>query len=227
MTFLTQSSKIKNLDKKEYPVKLNIFFALLLSTLLSINASFAADETTSSTTTTATAPSTKAPTLITKLLQFTLKAKSGAIKTVDSSQSLYQLDLQGVDGNVLYFTNRPRRIVDSMTTRFFLKRWLKPPPRDYSTVPPNAIIIYPDKRSGMLATSVVILMNPVYDATRQTLQFTIKPTAGNLNLPPVIKMPVITMAEITVCGVLGSWGNLPGETQYDVECHKQAQAQGG
>ena len=161
------------------------------------------------------------PKVITKFLQFIIRAESASVKAIDNNKLIYQLELQGVDTSVLYFTNRPRRITDYMTTRFFLKRWIKPPPHDFITNPPNAAILYIDKITNRQQTALVLLNNPVYIPNQQRLFFMIQPITGNkLTLPLFLEKPVIVMGEITVCGVIGAWGDLPGEEKSDIECHK-------
>ena len=160
------------------------------------------------------------PKVITKFLQFVLRAESATIKILDNKPT-YQLELQGIDKSVLYFTNRPRRITDHMSTRFFLKRWIKPPPHDFLSNPPNAAIFYIDKNTQLQQVELVLLKNPVYIPEKQRLFFMIQPMTGNkLFLPNYLEKPAIIMGEITVCGVIGAWGDLPGEEKSDVECHK-------
>ena len=108
-----------------------------------------------------------------------------------------------------------------MTTRFFLKRWIKPPPHDFISNPPNAAILYLDKNTLRQQTDLVLLRNPIYIPEQERLLFMIQPMTGNkLSLPPFLEKPIITLGEITVCGVIGAWGDLPGEEKSDIECHK-------
>src|SRR5690349_18685301 len=64
----------------------------------------------------------------TKLLQFVLTGQQARFKSKDESNRRYLLELKDVKSDVVFFTNRPRRIADTMKVGFFLKRWLKPPP---------------------------------------------------------------------------------------------------
>lgn len=157
------------------------------------------------------------PVIINKFLQFVLPANSGVVLPAQQKGS-YELKLMGVDANVVYFTNKPRRIVGSMTTAFFLKRWVKPPPRDFISNPPNALVTYVGEGSRQ-TNFIVQLTQPIYNEQTHALSFVIKPLQTSQIMPSQINKPVIVMSEVAVCGVLGAWGNLPGEKQYDVECH--------
>lgn len=158
----------------------------------------------------------KAPKSI-KFLQLVLTANSGL---VTKENNAYRLVLAGVNANVSYFTNRPRRVVGSMPTGYFLKRWIKPPPHDFVATPPNAAITY---FAPAQETIIVTLMKPTYDIKKQQLQFTIQPLPGVAIKEGKIDKPVIFLAEVTICGTLGAWGNLPGEKQLDQDCHQNAE----
>lgn len=154
-----------------------------------------------------------------KFLQFVLMAEHG--QTLKQSNGQVQLQLTEVNDAVYYFTNRPRRISGMLPTGFFLKRWIKPPPHDFVSIPPNAALLY--EYHGKQTLQVVMLKTPVYDADTHSVTFTLMSLSGSrLVLPDKIQHPVITFAEVTVCGLLGSWGNLPGEQQSDVSCHEAA-----
>src|SRR3990167_7216014 len=112
-----------------------IIFSMIMGTITFHTNCFAADEPVTTQT---------KPKVLNKFLQFILKAKSGAVVKNDQA---YYLKLQGVEGSVIYFTNRPRRIANTMTTGFFLKRWTKPPPHAFTSDPPNAAVIYLNKKA--------------------------------------------------------------------------------
>ena len=163
-----------------------------------------------------------------KLLQFVVTAQSGSLKSLDGSR--YQLVLNGVNEKTTFVTNEPRRIVGWMTTGYFLKRWIKPAPNDYATTPSNGTLIYnlsSVKQSQVLY--VQALSPPLYDEATHQLTFNVQPVQDPLMAVDSMDTPVLVFSSPAVCGLLGAWGNLPGETQYNQGCHtsKEGQSEGG
>lgn len=159
-----------------------------------------------------------------KLLQFIFTAKTGVIAKTDNEKEPYKLTLKNVSDDVVFFTNAPRRVVGNMATDFFLKRWEKPEPNSFTVTPPNIGITFSDKGSR-LQTLVLELTEPSYDRKAQTLSFNAKPTLNEAAMPSTLSNVTVSYASPAVCGLLGSWGNLPGEKQYDESCHQQLQKQ--
>jgi len=195
----------------------NLIFikGMIFACLLQSNLTYAI---TNTTTNIKTSKSTSKPIILNKFLQFILPAASGSIGK-DTLSGFSRMQLVDVDTQVTYFTNHPRRITGSMATGFFLKRWIKPPPRDFTANPPNAMVTYIDDSKQLQQFFIVQLIAPLYQESTRTLSFTIKQLPGSPPLPTKIKQPAIIMSETAVCGVLGAWGDLPGEKQNDAQCH--------
>src|SRR3990167_9852138 len=75
-----------------------------------------------------------------KLIEFILVGTHGTVKPAARATGKYLLTLKGIDKNAVFFVNAPNRLSGTMLTRTFLKRWIKPPPHDWKTEPPNGAV---------------------------------------------------------------------------------------
>ncbi|ARG97737.1 hypothetical protein B6N58_08715 [Legionella micdadei] len=155
----------------------NLIFVkgMIFACLLQSNLTYAI---TNTTTNIKSSKSTSKPIILNKFLQFILPAASGSIGK-DTLSGFSRMQLVDVDTQVTYFTNHPRRITGSMATGFFLKRWIKPPPRDFTANPPNAMVTYIDDSKQLQQFFIVQLIAPLYQESTRTLSFTIKQLPGS------------------------------------------------
>lgn len=97
-------------------------------------------------------------------------AASGTIEKENdaSTSAIYKLTLNGVSTNVLYFSDRPERIVSQMTTQLYVDDWNEGQD-SFVADPPNAALVM--NEAGGENIIVVELLNPVYDSETQTLVY--------------------------------------------------------
>ncbi|WP_415283453.1 hypothetical protein [Candidatus Nitrososphaera sp. FF02] len=97
-------------------------------------------------------------------------ADSGTIEEENdaSTSAIYKLTLNGVSTNVMYFSDRPERIVSQMTTQLYVDGWNEGQD-SFAADPPNAaLVMNKDEGENII---VVELLNPVYDSETQTLVY--------------------------------------------------------
>ena len=101
-----------------------------------------------------------------------------------------------------------------------MKRWVKSAPHDYKTNPPNALLSYSSTESQDRKNIIIQLLSPKYISDTHELSFIVKSLDDSTPvLSKVMNQPQLMYASPAMCGLLGSWGNLPGEKKYDQACH--------
>jgi hypothetical protein len=97
-------------------------------------------------------------------------ADSGTIEKENdaSTSAIYKLTLNGISTNVLYFSDRPERIVSQMTTQLYVDGWNEGQD-SFVADPPNAALVM--NEAGGENIIVVELLNPVYDSENQVLVY--------------------------------------------------------
>ena len=116
---------------------------------------------------------------------FVQNALSGSIKVLNKQRGIYRLTLKQFNPIVVYFSNRPQRIVHAITINKFLSVWKKGHD-SLKNNPPNASLsaVTLNIASGIKTMDLfVALKNPQYDAKNKTLTY----TAYSLN--KLIKIP--------------------------------------
>lgn len=113
---------------------------------------------------------------------FVVLAKHGHIQKKTNGGKYFLLTLSEVNPNALYFLDRPARKTGQVDLTMFLNQWEA---GSFKTDPPNAVIevvrLYAnDKREHKHSVSyVVVLTNPIYKKSTNSLTFTIKALPGN------------------------------------------------
>jgi len=108
-------------------------------------------------------------------------AQSGAISQVNGSA--YTLELNDVANRTIMFSDRPDRIVESVSTTDFVGNWIAGQD-SFSADEPNDALIVENTQTGNLETVVIESSNPVYNMTSNTLTYTIMGENGtSVNLP--------------------------------------------
>jgi hypothetical protein len=79
------------------------------------------------------------------------------------------------------FSNRPDRIVKSITTADFIGNWSLGQDR-FAIDPPNAVLVVDELERQ--DTKIIELFNPIYDSAKKTLKYDITPdNATSIGLP--------------------------------------------
>jgi len=108
-------------------------------------------------------------------------SESGSISPINATT--YTLELGNVSDKTILFSDRPARIVTSVSTSDFVGNWTAGPNNFESDVP-NDVLIVENTQTGNLETAVIESFNPIYDANTNTLAYTILAENGtSMNIP--------------------------------------------
>jgi len=102
-------------------------------------------------------------------------AQSGSISQIN--ETAYTLDLNNVSDKTILFSDRPNRIVETISTADFIGNWSTGPDSFAEDVPNDAFIVK-DTQTGELETAVIESFDPVYDVNTKTLTYTIMTENG-------------------------------------------------
>ncbi|MGD1837809.1 MAG: hypothetical protein ACPKPY_07100, partial [Nitrososphaeraceae archaeon] len=90
-------------------------------------------------------------------------AQSGSISEIN--ETVYSLELNDVSDKTILFSDRPDRIVKSISTTDFIGNW-SVGEDSFAVDPPNAVLVV-DEREGQQDITIVELFNPVYDSDKK------------------------------------------------------------
>jgi hypothetical protein len=96
-------------------------------------------------------------------------AQSGSINEINSSS--YSLELSNVSYKTILFSDRPDRIVSSVTTDNFIGNW-SVGSDSFTVDPPNAVLVIDDVEGQN--DIIIELLNPLYDVNKGILKYEIK-----------------------------------------------------
>jgi len=117
--------------------------------------------------------------------------QSGSISQIN--ETAYTLELNNVSDSTILFSDRPERIVTSISTAGFVGNWTAGPNSFESDVPNDALIVE-NTETGELETAVIESFNPMYDANTNTLTYTIvAENATSINLPSEFGQTVLVI----------------------------------
>ena len=106
-------------------------------------------------------------------------AQSGSISPINDTA--YLLELNNVSDKTILFSDRPNRIVTTIGTNDFMSSW-SVGDDSFSEDSPNAVLVVDDLQEQ--DTSTVVLFDPVYDESKQTLRYEVTPdNATSIELP--------------------------------------------
>ena len=107
-------------------------------------------------------------------------AQSGSISEINATT--YTLELNDVSDKTILFSDRPDRIVTSMSTSDFIGNW-STGDDSFAVDVPNAVLIV-DEQEAKQDVSIVELFNPVYNVDTKTLKYDVTPdNATYIELP--------------------------------------------
>jgi hypothetical protein len=115
---------------------------------------------------------------------FTLTLNNQSNNTLFSSDidKSFSLELYNVSDKTILFSDRPDRIVTSISTLDFIGNWTKGQD-SFAIDAPNAVLVV-DDIARQQDTAIIELFNPVYEVNKKTLNYDItSDNATSLDLP--------------------------------------------
>jgi hypothetical protein len=116
---------------------------------------------------------------------FTLALTNQSNKALFSSDldKSFSLELYNVSDKTILFSDRPDRIVTSVSTSDFIGNWSTGGEDSFAVDAPNAVLVV-DELKGQQETTIIELFDPVYDLDNKTLKYDISPdNATFIDLP--------------------------------------------
>jgi hypothetical protein len=108
-------------------------------------------------------------------------AQSGSLSQIN--ETAYTLNLNNVADNTIQFSDRPNRIVETVSTANFVGNWTTGP-NSFAVDAPNDALIVENTETGELETAIIESFNPVYDVDTNMLTYTIMTENGtSIELP--------------------------------------------
>ncbi|HZD36211.1 MAG TPA: hypothetical protein VE130_13500 [Nitrososphaeraceae archaeon] len=124
-------------------------------------------------------------------------AKSGSLSQIN--ETAYTLELNNVANRTILFSDRPERIVTTVSTNDFVGNW-SAGQNSFSSDEPNDALIVENNQTGQLETAIVESFSPVYDTDTNTLTYTITAENGtSINLPSEFGQSVLVMDDCFCC----------------------------
>ncbi|MGD1837003.1 MAG: hypothetical protein ACPKPY_02960 [Nitrososphaeraceae archaeon] len=100
-------------------------------------------------------------------------AQSGTISEINAT--FYKLELNQVSDETIEFSERPDRIIKTISTEEFITEcWSLEIPNNYQINPPNADLIIHDNKLNTQMDFIIEIFNPVYDKDENTLMYDFK-----------------------------------------------------
>ena len=99
-----------------------------------------------------------------------LHAQSGSI--IEINETTYSLELNDVLDKTILFSDRPDRIVKSVTTSDFIGNW-STGEDSFAVDAPNAVLVVDEKDKQ--DNTIIELFNPIYDSNKKALKYDVTP----------------------------------------------------
>jgi len=107
--------------------------------------------------------------------------------------------LNNVANETILFSDRPERIVTTVSTNDFVGNW-STGSNSFAADAPNDALIVENTETGELETAVIESLNPVYDTTANTLTYTITAeNATSINMPSEFGQTVLVIDSQARC----------------------------
>ena len=107
-------------------------------------------------------------------------AQSGSISKIN--ETAYSLELNDVSDKTILFSDRPDRIVKSVSTVNFIGNW-STGEDSFAVDAPNAVLVV-DEHEGIQEIAIIELFNPVYDQEKKELKYEVTPdNTTSIELP--------------------------------------------
>ena len=109
------------------------------------------------------------------------RADSGLLSEIN--ETAYTLELNDVSDKTILFSDRPDRIVKSITTSDFISNW-STGTDSYAAYAPNAVLVVDEIEGQQQDIAIIELFNPVYDVEKNVLKYEITvENATSIELP--------------------------------------------
>ena len=131
-------------------------------------------------------------------------AQSGSISQIN--ETAYTLDLNNVSDKTIQFSDRPNRIVETVSTSDFVGNWTTGT-NSFSSDEPNDALIVEDTQTGNLDTVVIESFNPVYDIATNGLTYTITAENATIDLPREFGQTVLVIDNVVTWDPRGEHAN--------------------
>ena len=117
-------------------------------------------------------------------------AQSGSISEIN--ETAYSLELIDVSDNTILFSDRPDRIVTTVSTSDFIGNW-SVGDDSFAINAPNAVLVV-DEQEGMQEIAIIELFNPTYDSDKKILKYDVTPdNATSIELPSEFEESTLVM----------------------------------
>jgi hypothetical protein len=121
-------------------------------------------------------------------------AKSGSISQINATA--YTLVLSNVANKTIQFSDRPERVVETVSTSDFVGNW-SADQNSFSADEPNDALIVENTQTHQLETAIVESFNPVYDMATNSLTYTIMAENGtSIDLPSQFEQSILVTDEM-------------------------------
>ena len=98
-------------------------------------------------------------------------AQSSSISEINDTA--YSLELNDVSDKTILFSDRPDRIVKSISTVDFIGNW-STGEDSFAVDAPNAVLVV-DEQEGKQEIVIIELFDPIYDSDKKTLKYNVTP----------------------------------------------------
>ena len=123
-------------------------------------------------------------------------ANSGSISEIN--ETAYSLELNDVSDKTILFSDRPDRVVKSMSTSNFIGNWSLGED-SFEVDTPNAVLVVDEQEGEQQNIAIVELFTPVCDSQKKILKYDVIPdNATSINLPG--KFEQTTVVIDSCCG---------------------------
>ena len=99
-------------------------------------------------------------------------AQSGSLSEIN--ETAYSLELNDVYDKTILFSDRPDRIVTSVSTSDFIDNW-STGEDSFAVDAPNAVLVVDEQDGQQQDVAIVELFSPVYDSEKKTLKYDVTP----------------------------------------------------
>ena len=122
-------------------------------------------------------------------------AQSGSLSEINDTA--YSLELIDVSNKTILFSDRPDRIVKSVSTSNFIDNWSKGED-NFAVDAPNAVLVMDE--SEKQDNTIITLFYPVYDSNEKTLKYEVTPdNATSIELPNEFGQSTLVMDSFGPC----------------------------
>ena len=125
-------------------------------------------------------------------------AQSGSLSEIN--ETAYSLELSDVSDKTILFSDRPDRIVTSVSTTNYIGNWTVGAD-SFEVDPPNVVVVV-DEQEGSQDVTIVELFNPIYDSDKKALKYDVTPgNATSIELPSEFEKTTVVIDYCPTCNI--------------------------